>query len=131
MPIRPRPIILSFLLASTIQAADAPPLAVVEPPKSWSLDPFYKKCVEVDDLPILGSEKVSDYALKEAAYLVGRMLEGRRDVIGVMVKDRVRVAVMASGERTTDIPEHRDLKPASYWNRRARGLGGETTSCGE
>jgi alpha-glucosidase len=35
---------------------------------------------------------------------------------------------MAYSERTVDIPEHRDMKPAAYWNRRARGLGGRTTS---
>ncbi|WP_435011554.1 hypothetical protein P12x_002870 [Tundrisphaera lichenicola] len=127
-----RPILpVVLLLSLPLWADDALPLAIVEPPKSWSLDPFYQKCIEVDGLPILASGKVSDYALKEAAYLVGRMLEGRRDVIDAMVKDKVRVAVMAFDERTTDIPEHRDLKPASYWNRRARGLGGETTSCGE
>jgi hypothetical protein len=30
---------------------------------------------------------------------------------------------MATSELTTDVPEHSDLTPASYWNRRARGLG--------
>ena len=132
MTIHPRPILLVvLLLATSARAADAPELRVTEPPKSWNLDPFYKKCVEVDGLPIVSSEKTSDYALKEAAYLIGRMLEGRKDVIDVMVKNKVHVAVMAFSERTVDIPEHSNMKPASYWNRRARGLGGRTTSCGE
>ena len=30
---------------------------------------------------------------------------------------------MAHNEYTTHIPEHRDLQPRLYWNRRARGLG--------
>jgi hypothetical protein len=132
MTIRPRPILLVVLLLTTsAPAADVPEIRVTEPPKSWNFDPFYKKCVEVHGLPIVSSEKASDYALKEAAYLIGRMLEGRKDVIDVMVKNKVHVAVMAFSERTVDIPEHSHMKPASYWNRRARGLGGRTTSCGE
>jgi hypothetical protein len=123
------PIGLAVLLLTA--SADAPDLRVTEPPKSLNLDPFYKKCIEVDGLPIVSSEKASDYALKEAAYLIGRMLEGRKDVIDMMVKNKVHVAVMAYSERTVDIPEHANMRPASYWNRRARGLGGRTTSCGE
>jgi hypothetical protein len=127
-----RPIALAVLVvAAAARGSDSPEFRVVEPPKSWNLDPFYKKCVEVDGLPVVSSEKASDYALKEAAYLVGRMLEGRKDVIEAMVKNKVHVAVMAYSERTVDIPEHSNMKPAGYWNRRARGLGGRTTSCGE
>ena len=127
-----RSIALAVLLLTTgARGEDSSEFRVIEPPKSFDLDPFYKKCVVLDGLPIVSSEKVSDYALKEAAYLIGRMLDGRKDVIDVMVKGKVRVAVMAHSERTVDIPEHRNMKPAAYWNRRARGLGGRTTSCGE
>jgi hypothetical protein len=42
---------------------------------------------------------------------------------------------MGKDEVTTDIPEHRNLKPKDRWDRRARGLGGTphipTTSCAE
>jgi hypothetical protein len=42
---------------------------------------------------------------------------------------------MAVSERTCDIPEHADLTPRDFWNRRARGLGasGEDSvvTCGE
>ncbi len=134
MKLRPTALAI-LLLATAALGADSPEFRVVEPPKSWNLDPFYKKCVLVHGLPIVSSEKVSDYALKEAAYLIGRMAEGREDVVEAMVRNRVRVAVMAASERTVDVPEHSDLKPASYWNRRARGLGATrrrpATSCGE
>ncbi|MFQ5808669.1 MAG: alpha/beta hydrolase [Armatimonadota bacterium] len=30
---------------------------------------------------------------------------------------------MSEDEFTTDVPEHSDLEPAAYWDRRARGLG--------
>jgi hypothetical protein len=97
-----------------------PPLALVT---AWKLSPFYEKWVDVRGIPVLGSEKVSDAALLEAAYLATQMLQGLDDVRKAMIKSRVRVAIMAYNERTTDIPEHRDLTPKDYWNRRARGLG--------
>ncbi len=136
MQILTRPIGLAVLFwASLAFAADAPEYRVVEPPKSWNFSPFYQKCILVDGLPIVASDKVSDYALKEAAYLIGKMLEGRRDVIEALVKNKVRVAIIGYSERTCDVPEHSDLTPSSFWNKRARGLGATTdrpaTSCGE
>ncbi|MGE3818151.1 MAG: hypothetical protein AB7I30_01835 [Isosphaeraceae bacterium] len=94
-----------------------------EPPADWKLDPFYVKHVDLKGFPILGSAKVSDQALFEAAYLVNQMLGDRPEILEAMAKERVRLAVMAYDERTVDVPEHSDLKPAAYWNRRARGLG--------
>jgi alpha-glucosidase len=59
------------------------------------------------------------------------MLAGRNDVRQAMIKNRVRFVVMAPTEMTTDVPEQRNMKPKDYWDRRARGLGGRVTSCGE
>jgi len=41
--------------------------------------------------------------------------------------------VMAPTEMTTDVPEQRRLKndPRTDWDKRARGLGGKLSSCGE
>src|SRR5260370_1668346 len=42
---------------------------------------------------------------------------------------------MAPTEMTTDLPEHSDLTPKEYWDKRARGLGATparpAVSCGE
>src|SRR5262249_28148786 len=59
----------------------------------------------------------------EAADIANHMLAGRDDLRQALIKNKVRLAVMAATELTTDIPEHSDLKPAGYWNKRARGLG--------
>ena len=103
--------------------------------EEWKLDRFYQKQVDAGGLLVVGSAKVSDHALAEAAWIVGRMLEGRKDLLQAMRKNRVRVAVMAANEYTTDLPEHRKLKPKQYWDRRARGLGATLSnpvvSCGE
>jgi hypothetical protein len=59
----------------------------------------------------------------EAAYVVDHMLAGRDDLRKAIIEQRIRLAVMAPTEMTVDIPEHSGLKPAGYWNKRARGLG--------
>lgn len=121
-------------------ACATPALAQVKPPppkfaKSWKLAPFYTKHVAVEGFPIVASRKVSDYALLEAAYLVRKMIGGRKDLLRALVKNKVRFVVMGYGEFTTDIPEYRRLQPRLYWNRRARGLGPSekipAVSCGE
>ena len=96
-----------------------------------SLAPFYQKHLAVGSLPILGSAKVSDAALAEAAWIVRHMLANRPDVLAALTKNGVRVAVMAYNEYTTDLPEQRDMQPRVFWDRRARGLGGLLVSCGE
>lgn len=100
----------------------------------WKLDRFYQKYVDAG-IPVVGSAKVTDHALAEAGWIVGKMLDGRDDVLAAMRKNRVRVAVMAATEYTTDVPEHSKMKPKLYWDRRARGLGATLSnpavSCGE
>ncbi len=115
--------------------ADAAALKVTPPPAAMNLPEFYKKHVSADGYPVVGSEKVSDYALKEAAYLVNMMLAKRPDVRQAMIESGSRVIVMAHDEYTTDVPEHARLSPKAWWAVRARGLGGSDTdpvcSCGE
>jgi hypothetical protein len=100
-----------------------------------NLDPFYEKCVMLRQFPIVGSAKVHDQALLEAAFLINQMLNGRDDILDAMAQNKVRLAVMASTEYTTDVPEHSDLTPRDFMNRRARGLGPTpqrpAVSCGE
>ena len=128
-------LLIGFLLNPCLKAAPK----VTEPPvrvrKSLGLAPFYKKHVDVGGFSVVSSANVSDYALLEAAYLINQMLEGRKDLLKAMAKNKVRFSVMAHNEYTTQIPEHSDLQPRLYWNRRARGLGATperpAVSCGE
>ncbi|QVL31843.1 hypothetical protein KIH39_23900 [Telmatocola sphagniphila] len=109
-----------------------PPAEVV---KEWKLSPFYKKYLDSHGLPILSSEHVSDAGLREAEYIVNQMLKDRPDIRKAIVKNKIRLAVMSPQEQTTDIPEHSDLTPKDYWDKRARGLGATlhrpAVSCGE
>jgi hypothetical protein len=108
------------------------PLAVRD---TFRLSPFYKKHVDYHGFPIVSSEKVSDAGLLEARYLIGKMLADRKDVLKALIRNKVRFALMAPSEMTTDIPEHSDLTPKEYWDKRARGLGATrarpAVSCGE
>lgn len=116
-------------------AVDAAALKVTAPPALLNLPPFYKKHVSAGGYPVVGSEKVSDYALKEAAYLINMMLAKRPDICQALIDGGSRAVVMAHDEYTTDVPEHAHLTPGAWWNVRARGLGGSPTdpvcSCAE
>ena len=124
-----------LLLAPRLMAATKVTEPSAKVRKALGLAPFYKKHVDVGGFSIVSSANVSDYALLEAAYLINRMLEGREDLLKAMAKNKVRFSVMAHNEYTTQIPEHSDLQPRLYWNRRARGLGATperpAVSCGE
>ncbi len=142
---RATPIVCLFLTVAAVAArADDPPPPdqagkVTPVPQelrdALHLSPFYKKYTDANGLPVLSSDKVSDAALLEAADIVNHMLDGRDDVRRAIIKNKVRLAVMSPDEQTTDVPEHSDLTPKAYWDRRARGLGAApvrpAVSCGE
>lgn len=110
-------------------AAGAAGAAKVEHELIAGLDAFYKQHVTAGGLLISASEKVSPRALAEAAHLVGRLLAKRPDVLKALVRNKIRVGVMAYNEMTTDIPECRRMSP--WWDKRARGLGGNPVTCAE
>lgn len=117
---------LLLLVATPVAAKDALRAVGAPPVKvraAWKLDPWYQKHVEVAGFPIVGSKKVTDHALREAAWIIEHMLGKRPDVLAALVKAKVRCCVMAHDEVTTDVPEHMTLEPGKWWDKRARGLG--------
>ena len=128
-----------LLLATLIHAGEDPPVVLSPPPtdlvERLRLDDFYEKCTIVNGLPILSSGSVSDRAHLEAAWLITRMLQHRPEVIEAVGATGTRFVIMAPDEMTTDVPEHADLSPPGYWDKRARGLGATdvrpAVSCGE
>lgn len=108
---------------------------ISSPPGSVTDHPFYGKFLNAGGYPVVSSPKVSDYALKEAGYLVSQILSHRPDIKRAMALGGSRMVVMAHSELTTQVPEHAWLTPKDFWDRRARGLGGSETdpicSCGE
>lgn len=123
------------LMTISLQAADQVTPISKSLRREFKLAPFYQKQISIEGFPVVASEKVNDAALVEAAVIVRGMLAGRDDIFKAMAKARIRLAVMATSERTCDLPEHADLTPKAFWNRRARGLGASherpAVSCAE
>jgi hypothetical protein len=138
-----------FVLAFAILTlTHAEPERIKEPPKvprasvgpvpealrtKLKLDPFYEKYADAGGIPVLASKKVSDEGVAEAVFLIDAMLADRDDIRAALAGRGVRFVVMAPTEMTTDVPEQRHMKndPRTDWDKRARGLGGKITSCGE
>ena len=110
-----------------------------DPSSENGVPAFYHQQVEAMGYPVVASEKVNPYALKEAAYLISKMLAKRPDVAQAMVDSGARMSVMAYDEFTTDLPEFARLgqgespfpgmSAKNFWDTRARGLGGSKTDC--
>ena len=119
------------------------------------LDPFYAKRADVAGIPVLGSARAPDQALRRAEAIVASMLRHRPDIRRELLRMGVRVAVLAPEEGIMDLPEHRGwrkpepddprltqcereeyqariapLSHRDYWNQRARGIGGTLTAVG-
>lgn len=129
-------LVLSGSLMSFAEETSSPAIPEVSaPPCELNLPSFYKKYISANGYPIVSSEKVNDYALKESAYLVNMMLAKRPDVRKAMIDSGSRMIVIGYNEFTTDIPEYKRLTPKDFWDARARGLGGSLTeavcSCAE
>ncbi len=90
---------------------------------SFTLASFYAKYVGVGPFPIVSSSKVPDDALCAVHDIVAHMLEERPVLLDRLAEKKIRFAIMAESEVTTDVPEHSDLTPKAYWDDRARGLG--------
>jgi hypothetical protein len=90
---------------------------------AFALAPFYAKYVALGSFPIVSSGKVPDQTLCVARDVVEHMLEHRPELADRLAEKKIRLALMAATELTTDIPEHSDLTPKEYWDERARGLG--------
>ena len=128
-----RLVVANVLLVMSLTAAWGESVGKVpeELRRDRHLDPFYQKHISVGGLPIVGSEKVSDFALLEGAYILRNMLAGNAQMLQVLATNGVKIVIMAYNEYTTDLPEQRDMKPRVYWDSRARGLGGSTCSGAE
>ena len=96
--------------------------------ETFGLTPFYQQWLDVEGYPVVASENVNPYAVKEAAWLIRQLMSHRPDVLQAMVQNKASHSVMAYNEMITQIPEHSHLRPDFYWDIRARGLGGPLES---
>ena len=111
-----------LLLITACPAQDSSPIpsAIRE---HYQLSSFYQKYGQVRGFPVVASEKVENDAIQEAVYIINSMVGESKRIEKSLVESGFHCAIMAYNEYTTDIPEHADLEPKDFWDRRARGLG--------
>jgi len=121
-----------------VTALGIPECVITTPPDSLHLDPWYKKYVDVNGIPLCSSRRCPDSALVagyNTLWAMTSMLSD--DVMDALRKAGTRVTMMGRYEGTTDVPEHAYLAADTTlnWDLRARGLGGDLefplTSCAE
>lgn len=107
---------------------------VGELPLEMSLDPFYNKYCNARGIGIVASDEVDDLALQQAYYIINNILMPIPNVRNVLVADGHYIAIIGKDQEQTTLPEYAHMD-SSYWDKRARGLGGgrgnPVTSCGE
>ena len=116
---------LSILLSAQAQRINirepVPPPANVR--RAFDLDSFYQQWIDVRGFPVLASGQVSPYAVKEAAYLIHRMIGHRRDILQTFARNKERFSIVGYDQGITQIPEYSYLQPNFYVDIRARGFG--------
>ena len=105
-----------------------PPAAVRD---FFQLDSYYQQWINVRGFPALASAEVRPYTVKEAAWTIGHMVGHRPDVLRAMAQNRARFSVVPHNKHLPDIPEYNFGRLNFFWEMRARGIGGQTTSSPE
>ena len=77
---------MALLQAWVSQAQNPPRITRPRTARSMKAPDFYSKYVDAKGHPVLASDQVDDYAVKEAAYLIDRMLLKRPDIKEAMVE---------------------------------------------
>ena len=123
------PLFLPIGIASDVPFADVPfdvtdiPEPVPPPPAVrdfFQLDPYYQQWVNVRGFPVLASEEVSPYAVKEVAWIIDRMIGHRPDVLRVMAERTVRFSIVPHNKHTSDMPESNTGRLSFFWDVRHR-----------
>ena len=89
-------------------------------------DPFYVKGCEVGEFWVLAGEPVAPEAIQAAGDFVAAIFKHNPAVDAQLATTEVRLGIIGRNQRTTEMPEYRDLYeafPDIDWDNRARGLG--------
>ena len=99
--------------SATLPAASHPPQQVAPPPASLGLDPFYRKYLDAEGIPVIASSDVDDAELYHARDIILAMLSDRTDLLAAMVANRFRVIIYENDgcRGPFQVPELRDDLP--------------------
>lgn len=124
-------LMVPFIATSDAVAQQQDPYAI-QPPTAeqaeyYGLDTdFYQKTILVQDILIATSGRVSDYALKESAYLFDKIMRSIDPEVAQRVRDQKLLCLLIGwDENTSDLPQYRTDKTGEdldYYNWRRRGF---------
>ena len=107
----------------------------VPPPQEvrdfFDLDPYYQQWINVRGFPVLASAEVRPYTVKEAAWQIGHMVGHRPDILKAMAQIKARFSIVPHNKHLPEIPEYDFGRLNFFWEMRARGVGGRTTTSPE
>ena len=89
--------------------------------QAFELDPLYQQWIDVEGLPIVASEEVNPYALKEAAWLIWQMIGHRPDVLQALVQNRIHFTTVTHNELPALMPKYSDNSP-NFLSYKIRGF---------
>jgi hypothetical protein len=92
-------------------------------PDELPFDSFYKKYCDAGGISIISSGAVDDLALQQAYYVIMSMLLPIPEVRQELIANGAYLGIIGKRERLTTLPEYAHMD-SSYWDKRARGLGG-------
>ena len=71
---------------------------VTNVPDELDINPFYKKYLDCDGLPVIGSERVDDKAFCRVQELLDKIFKNRPDLREAMVREGCRYIIIAGGK---------------------------------
>ncbi len=123
---------LTLVLHSSLAAAEEPevyeirPLTADQREKYKLPDSFFKKGILVEDILIATSDRVSDYACREAAYQFEKIMKSIREDIAARIRQKgVLCILVGHDELTSEIPQFATEKTGDeldFYNWRQRGF---------
>ncbi len=95
-------------------------------PASAGFDPFYGQGCDLDGFWVVAAEEVDSEAVTRAGEFVSTIFASDPALAASLRATDIRLGVIGENQRTTEMPEYRDLNevfPGTDWDSRARGLG--------
>jgi hypothetical protein len=79
------------------------------PPARFKIDSYYTKFTWAREFTVIG-RGARDEALLKANDTIRKMFAYRHDILKALIADGVKLVVLGSGEKISDLPEYRDYK---------------------
>lgn len=120
-------VILSFALQSSDETSTVVRSITAAEASEYKLDTaYYKKCAVAQNILIATSDKVSDFAIREAAYQFDKVMSTVVPAVAQRIRDKKLLCVLVGhSEQVSDIPQFKSDKTGKeldLYNWRNRGF---------